>query len=84
MGSFTIPTRREAGPRDPLYAIFTSGSTGQPKAAMVFRSGFANLLHWYGAPFSIGASTRDLVMTSLSFDLTQKNLFAPLAGGWPR
>ena len=71
----------EAGPRDPLYAIFTSGSTGQPKAAMVFRSGFANLLHWYGAEFSIGISTRDLVMTSLSFDLTQKNLFAPLLAG---
>ena len=70
-----------AGPDDPLYAIFTSGSTGQPKAATVFRSGFANLLQWYEATFSITAATRALVMTSLSFDLTQKNLFAPLLAG---
>lgn len=52
-----------------------------PKAATVFRSGFANLLQWYEATFSITAATRALVMTSLSFDLTQKNLFAPLLAG---
>lgn len=70
-----------AGPQDPLYAIFTSGSTGQPKAASVFRSGFANLLRWYGEAFQLDASCRALVLTSLSFDLTQKNLFAPLLAG---
>lgn len=70
-----------ATPHDPLYAIFTSGSTGQPKAATVFRRGFANLLDWYVREFGIKESDRTLVITSPSFDLTQKNLFAPLVTG---
>lgn len=66
---------------DPLYAIFTSGSTGTPKAASVFRSGFANLLAWYSRELSLGPDDRTLVISSPSFDLSQKNFFAPLATG---
>jgi len=66
---------------DPLYAIFTSGSTGQPKAASVFRKGFANLLAWYSRELSLGPEDRTLVISSPSFDLTQKNFFAPIATG---
>ncbi len=68
-------------PRDPLYAIFTSGSTGQPKAAIVFHEGFANLVEWYADAFALDAGCRVLVLSSLSFDLTQKNLIAPLLAG---
>ncbi|OYV03795.1 MAG: non-ribosomal peptide synthetase, partial [Verrucomicrobiales bacterium VVV1] len=71
----------EAGGNDPLYAIFTSGSTGQPKAATVFRKGFANLLAWYSRELSLGPNDRTLVISSPSFDLTQKNFFAPFATG---
>ncbi len=70
-----------ASPDAPLYAIFTSGSTGQPKAASVFRKGFANLLDWYTAELSLGPDDCTLVISSPSFDLTQKNLFAPLRTG---
>ncbi|TDJ74246.1 amino acid adenylation domain-containing protein [Pseudomonas putida] len=70
-----------AGPESALYLIYTSGSTGQPKGAGVTREGFANLLQWYSREFDIGAQERFLVMTSPAFDLTQKNLFAPLLGG---
>ena len=66
---------------DPIYAIFTSGSTGQPKAASVFHSGFANLLDWYRNELSLGPDDRTLVISSPSFDLTQKNLFTPLLTG---
>ena len=66
---------------DPLYAIFTSGSTGLPKAAAVLRRGFANLLRWYLREFSFGPDDRTLVITSPAFDLTQKNLSAPLLAG---
>lgn len=66
---------------DPVYAIFTSGSTGQPKAASVFHAGFSNLLEWYGAELSLGEIDRTLVISSPSFDLTQKNLFTPLLTG---
>ncbi len=73
------PIIRAAG--SPAYAIFTSGSTGQPKAASVFDSGFANLLDWYGSSLALGPDDRTLVISSPSFDLTQKNLFAPLLTG---
>lgn len=75
------PVTRHATPDDPLYAIFTSGSTGQPKAASVFRRGFANLLEWYTTELSLGTGDTTLVISSPSFDLTQKNFFTPLLTG---
>ncbi len=66
---------------DIAYIIFTSGSTGQPKGAAVKHRGFANLLQWYLHEFRWSAADRVLVVTSHGFDLTQKNLFAPLLIG---
>jgi len=74
-GSVTV------GAEDPLYAIFTSGSTGEPKGAVVTRGGFANLLEWFAAEFSVGPDDLVLLLSSPSFDLTQKNFFAPLNAG---
>jgi amino acid adenylation domain-containing protein len=71
----------EENPDAPLYAIFTSGSTGAPKAASVYRKGFANLLSWYASEFQLGPADRTLVISSPSFDLTQKNFFTPLLSG---
>lgn len=77
----------EEGPSVPLvlddfiYAIFTSGSTGQPKAATVYHKGFANLLEWYSRELSLGQNDSTLIISSPSFDLTQKNFFAPLMTG---
>ncbi len=65
----------------PVYAIFTSGSTGTPKAASVYHSGFANLLEWYRTDFALGPDDRTLVISSPSFDLTQKNLYTPVLTG---
>jgi amino acid adenylation domain-containing protein len=64
-----------------LYVIFTSGSTGTPKAAGVRRRGFANLLDWYVNGFDFHPAARTLILSSPSFDLTQKNFFAPLLSG---
>jgi amino acid adenylation domain-containing protein len=66
---------------DLIYVIFTSGSTGLPKAAAVYHSGFANLLHWFTNEFNINSRDTLLIISSLSFDLTQKNIFAPLITG---
>ncbi|MEO5913270.1 MAG: non-ribosomal peptide synthetase [Luteolibacter sp.] len=66
---------------DLIYAIFTSGSTGQPKAASVYHRGFENLLRWYSIELDMGPSDRTLIISSPSFDLTQKNFFAPLITG---
>ncbi|MEO6054136.1 MAG: AMP-binding protein, partial [Chthoniobacterales bacterium] len=70
-----------ASPEDSLYVIFTSGSTGEPKGAVVQRRGFANLIQWYQEEFSINAEDRLLLLSSPSFDLTQKNFFTPLSTG---
>lgn len=71
----------QATPDDLIYVIFTSGSTGQPKAAGVYHRGFANLIHWFVREFEISSADRVLLVSSLSFDLTQKNLYAPLVRG---
>jgi amino acid adenylation domain-containing protein/FkbM family methyltransferase len=63
------------------YVIYTSGSTGRPKGAGVSHANFANLLDWFIREFEFAASDRVLLISSFSFDLTQKNLFAPLMTG---
>jgi amino acid adenylation domain-containing protein len=63
-----------------FYVIPTSGSTGEPKAAGAEHRGFENLIHWY-TTFDFSPTARTLVISSPAFDLTQKNLFAPLLTG---
>ncbi len=75
------PRDRPAGAGDLLYVIHTSGSTGQPKGAGVTRGAFAHLLGWYVGEFGFGPADRVLALSAVSFDLTQKTLFAPLAAG---
>jgi amino acid adenylation domain-containing protein len=70
------------GSRDDLcYAIFTSGSTGQAKAAAVYHKGWANLLAWFASEFEITADDRVLVISSFSFDITQRSIAMPLVVG---
>jgi len=66
---------------DLIYVIFTSGSTGTPKGAGVYQKGFANLLKWFCVSFASGPKDSFLLISSFSFDLTQKNIFAPLLTG---
>ena len=64
-----------------IYMIFTSGTTGRPKGAAVYHRGFSNLLQWFVTEFGVTAEDRNLLLSSLSFDLTQKNLYATLIRG---
>ena len=66
---------------DPIYVIYTSGSTGKPKGAVVRHAGEINLQQWYIDSLGIKADDRFLLMSAFGFDLTQKNLFAPLLTG---
>ncbi len=66
---------------DMLYVIFTSGSTGNPKGATVMHQGEINLLNWYTREFNFNEQSSTLIISALGFDLTQKNLFAPLVTG---
>ena len=64
-----------------IYIIYTSGSTGKPKGAGVYHKGFVNLIAWYVGEFDMGSGDTLLHMTSPAFDLTQKNIYAPLLVG---
>ncbi len=68
-------------PDDLLYVIFTSGSTGTPKGAGVYQRGFVNLLNWFVNDFALDETDSNLLLTSASFDLTQKNFYASLLLG---
>jgi amino acid adenylation domain-containing protein len=70
-----------ATPDSAFYVIFTSGSTGGPKGAAVTLRAFVNLVSWYIGEFGMTSGDRTLLSSSLSFDLTQKNVFAPLVAG---
>jgi acyl-coenzyme A synthetase/AMP-(fatty) acid ligase len=61
--------------------IFTSGSTGRPKATAVYHRGWTNLLHWFVTELGIGPPDRNLVMSSISFDITQRSMAMPLVSG---
>ncbi|MGE8360383.1 non-ribosomal peptide synthase/polyketide synthase [Pseudomonas sp.] len=72
---------RAIGADTPFYAIYTSGSTGQPKGAVVTHGGVCNLQRWYTREFAWGPGDKALLASAIGFDLTQKNLFAPLLTG---
>jgi amino acid adenylation domain-containing protein len=63
------------------YVIYTSGTTGRPKGVMVQQRGLTNLLQWFVHDIGIGAGDAVLLVSSHSFDLTQKNIFGPLITG---
>src|SRR5262249_19247434 len=76
--SFTYPALRL---ENLAYVIYTSGSTGKPKGAGASHQGLLNLLHWYRMELAMTEQDRTLVVTSFSFDLTQKDLLMPLLTG---
>lgn len=63
------------------YVIYTSGSTGKPKGVMIERQGLRNLMHWYQKEHDFGDNDKCLIASAIGFDLTQKNMFAPLLSG---
>jgi amino acid adenylation domain-containing protein len=70
-----------ASVRSLCYVIFTSGSTGKAKAAAVFHGGWTNLMHWFVTEFNISAADKILVISSFSFDITQRSIVMPLITG---
>jgi amino acid adenylation domain-containing protein len=75
------PPEVRSHPANLAYVIYTSGSTGRPKGAGVSHEGWLNLLRWFLDDYQQDASDRSLVITSTSFDFTQKSLVGPLLVG---
>jgi amino acid adenylation domain-containing protein len=63
------------------YVIFTSGSTGKAKAAAVFHRGWTNLMYWFITEFKVQPADKILVISSFSFDITQRSIVMPLITG---
>ncbi|UUQ64831.1 amino acid adenylation domain-containing protein [Pseudomonas fuscovaginae UPB0736] len=75
------PEVKELGFSHLAYVIYTSGSTGLPKGVMVEHRGLRNLLDWYLDDLAFHAGDAVLLASSYNFDLTQKNILAPLMVG---
>jgi amino acid adenylation domain-containing protein len=83
----TISRQPERVPGAPVlgqnmaYVIYTSGSTGEPKGVVINHSSAVQLTQWAGDYFSAGQLAGVLASTSLSFDLSVFELFAPWSVG---
>jgi amino acid adenylation domain-containing protein len=68
-------------PGNLAYAIYTSGSTGTPKGVAIEHRSAVALLVWARTLFSAQELSGVLASTSMCFDLSIFELFAPLACG---
>ncbi|MBT2745530.1 MULTISPECIES: non-ribosomal peptide synthase/polyketide synthase [unclassified Lysobacter] len=63
------------------YLIYTSGSTGMPKGVMIEHRNAVNFLSWAKESFDSSVLAKTLFSTSLNFDLSIYECFAPLMVG---
>ncbi|RMN29860.1 Non-ribosomal peptide synthetase, terminal component, partial [Pseudomonas coronafaciens pv. zizaniae] len=75
------PVARAVKPHHLAYVIYTSGSSGRPKGVLIEQKGFRNLMHWYLDELKLASDDAVLLVSSYSFDLTQKNILGPLLVG---
>ncbi|MGW1741619.1 amino acid adenylation domain-containing protein [Nocardia sp. NPDC001965] len=72
---------REVAADRVAYVLFTSGSTGEPKGVEVGHRAAANTIDALTAYFGLGSGDRTIALSSLEFDLSVFDIFAPLALG---
>ncbi|MDR0580843.1 MAG: non-ribosomal peptide synthetase, partial [Holosporaceae bacterium] len=63
------------------YILFTSGSTGKPKGVCLGYDNINSFLDWADKTYSDTELTKTLFSTSISFDLSIFEIFAPLIKG---
>jgi amino acid adenylation domain-containing protein len=68
-------------PENLAYLIYTSGSTGDPKPVGITHRSALTFLHWSREVFSAAELSGMLASTSVCFDLSVFELFAPLSWG---
>ena len=83
-----IESRSAANPNIPIetathiaYVIYTSGSTGKPKGVLVPHRGVVNLLWGLRTQGTLTADDVMLGLTTLSFDISVIEMFAPMVVG---
>jgi len=70
-----------SGVDSPFYLIYTSGTTGNPKGVTIRNNAFVNLVNWYINEFGMNENDTVMMVSSVCFDLTQKNIIAPIQSG---
>jgi len=75
-----VPARR-ADESALAYAIYTSGSTGRPKGVGIRHGGAVAMVRWAGSVFGPQRLASTVAATSVCFDLSVFELFAPLSHG---
>ncbi|MES2296924.1 MAG: amino acid adenylation domain-containing protein, partial [Pseudomonadota bacterium] len=68
-------------PQHLAYIIYTSGSTGNPKGVMIEHRNTVAFLSWARTVFGAAQLARVLASTSMCFDLSVFEMFAPLSVG---
>ncbi|OQP87449.1 non-ribosomal peptide synthetase [Rhizobium rhizosphaerae] len=76
-----LPARAKTRPDDLAYIIYTSGSTGVPKGVAVEHRSVVAFLRWAQERFTREDVAFTFVPTSISFDLSVFELYAPLVLG---
>jgi amino acid adenylation domain-containing protein len=68
-------------PEDLAYVLFTSGSTGRPKGVAIEHHSASTLIQWAQTVFTAAELAGTLLSTSVCFDLSIFEMFAPLSVG---
>jgi amino acid adenylation domain-containing protein len=66
---------------DTNYVIYTSGSTGQPKIIKGKYKSLSHFIHWEVKAFNLNANTRISLLAPVTFDVSLRDIFAPLLAG---
>lgn len=70
-----------ASPDHLAWCIYTSGSTGQPKGVLLEHASAASFLAWAASQFGVADLSMTIASTSICFDLSVFEIFAPLSVG---
>ncbi|MEP6901718.1 MAG: amino acid adenylation domain-containing protein [Actinomycetota bacterium] len=68
-------------PNNLAYVIYTSGSTGKPKGVAIEHRNTVAFLSWANSVFTVNQLKGTLASTSVCFDLSLYEMFAPLSCG---
>jgi amino acid adenylation domain-containing protein len=66
---------------DASYIVFTSGSTGEPKAILGSQKGLSHFIHWEVQEFGVSPDDRVSQLAPPSFDVSLRDMLAPLLAG---